>query len=1158
MMNYSLLALRAMLPLLLISRALTSEAWFMPYETDEHTLVLLHFDGDGAMERNFGVLGGEAMLVGNARRGHGRFGDGIVFDGSKGSVRFPMHERLKFKRNQPFTVECWMRPETDAQVSIFSIATRFYVKICVGRRMVSFGYRAASFPIRWYPCAGVPLKRNKWQHIAITHDEYRVVRVYFNGELIATIEHADEGDFARATDVHIGSHDGWTAFFVGAIDEVRISDTVRQFQPLLTHRYYLRGERVQLGTAINKLPEQVVAVRVTWRDATKRLHRRTIARNELQAGLLSAEQLPAQLVPLRIAFLDVNGRILSQVSARIAFAGNRMDALRKKLRALKQIHDQYADDASVMARSKVLRLYLLRVHELLKMRQLEEAEARLTAAQYVARMIDSGETAYRAMLRKFIRAHPPPDSVRITMSWRANEMASLAFKWAKRLGANELVGASESTPEGMRTWKRRGYRTVMLGALPMRYGSWLRDHPKDAQFGYWVTEPVEARDSQVRVRLIATKWGGESITTIFDPKRYWKVVDVSANEVVPPHQWSYNEDANVVTIINARRGHRYRVYFLMQTHVGDPQRPRFAEAGLQALDKWLSKFKGVLDTYWFDEIAYAYPGPTPQGAWDWEGYVWSAHPDNQSAFTRETGIAFDPRWLVMPPRSIEVVPHRNYLRWMEWVQGKIKGWMRRAMDIPHRYGMRAWLYWGDCHVGMEPFLSSITDGNVDEIDKPASDAVTARALVSFPGVVFRRFRVHWLHSHQVGVPRMSAVLHREWTSAKRGLLMKPIRGIYWMPFQNVAFSGEACVREDLIETISEINDEFRLIAERLADQPAWVHDITVYVIHSWGKVYSWRPWGSPILTHLTDAPVRVKFISYAEVETKGMPADADVAFLYGLPNSSWSGGHWWSSGKVAKALVQFVHDGGGLVALQAPSYYEVPEPHWALSDLLGVRGEGTLGYKLQTVDASMLAYTGREAPQQVNSSTAWLTKTVTGEKHWLSSELPVHILNMRETVNIAISSPATQMLYALRTRSGDTTPAVIARDVGNGRIVYICGWSNEYAFTRLIRRAILWVAHREDALKRLWVDNADNVFIYAYPTRRLLVLFSINESRVKAKVHFDPSIFNATKCRWLRLIDVVTQEELFKGTPKQLSDGVTIMLPPRCVRVLKITHSVEG
>jgi 1,3-beta-galactosyl-N-acetylhexosamine phosphorylase len=735
------------------------------------------------------------------------------------------------------------------------------------------------------------------------------------------------------------------------------------------------------------------------------------------------------------------------------------------------------------------------------------------------------------------------------MSWDADEAAKDALPWAERLGANELVTPSRSaTPEGMKAWQEAGYHTAMLSGVPIHAAE--KESPDHLQFGYWTNDPVVAEEQTVALKVVSPTWGGLTISTHFEPKEHWLVLDATADEPVPADRWEYDPKAQTLTISGAEPGHSYGVYFMMQTsHIGDPLYEPFAQHGLAKLDELIAPLEGVLETYWYDDLGYAYPGPTPQGIWDWESYTNVARPEHREAFTAATGIEFDPRWLVMPPRTLDVPPRPEYFAWMSWVQEGIRTWMQRATKVCHDRGIRTWLYWGDCHVGVEPFLGSLTAGNVDEVDKPTGDPVTARALVDFPGDIYRRMRVDWLHSHVVSRTDAARRIRDKWDNARRGLLMAPVQGLYWMPFPLVAKLSEEAVREDLVEKLAQINDEFRLIARHLSGHRAYESDLDLYVVHSWGRQYSWRPWGDRILTNLTDLPVRVRFISFREVIAEGVPEDADALFLYGMPNTAWSGGYVWEDEALARAMADFVRAGGGLVGLQAPSRTDLPEPRWALADIFGVTGEGAEGYEAQPIAPEELAAEALAAVADEDG----LSLVATAERGaqalaWEAAEL--HIPGMAGIVRVATISDDVTVAYALEREDGDFSPGLTFREVGEGRGVHVCGYSREYAFYRLLRAAIYWAANREAEARQLEVEGGENLFIYAYPDLRIIALLSTDDEPAHATIRCAPTVLGLPADAACQVFDLVTEEELSPAA--NLAQGLAVTTVPHCVRLLRV------
>ena len=646
----------------LAGQAPASENWFLPYEPDDRTIALFHLDGDEDEQRSAGKPDIAISFKKEAVHDVGKFGKGAKLNGRGAVLRLSKHEALLLKNDEEFTVELWCRPATNGDTGLISIATRYYLHLVPGRKTATFGYRAASFPIRYTSMANIPVRRNRWNHVALTHDKNRVVRIYVNGQLAGTTSHKDEGDYAKGGGGTFGAHDGWTKFFTGTLDEIRISRGLREFRPLVTQRNYLPGEKLQLAIDAKALPAGVQRAKVRVLSGRKVVFEKEIPRAQLTAPIAEASVLPESGGRVDVAFLDANGNIIGRADEVVVFAGKRVETCKARLKALEDVLRSTDGVKALALRREGLRLYVERIGEFFKERTFDAVEKHLTAAERIARALKTGETLYRAKLRDVVRATKGEKDIRITMSWR--DAPEEAFPYAKRIGANELVGSANRTdPTTYDLWRKEGYLAAALCGVPVHDASWLKEHPEQRQYGFWRMDPVKAEGKTLEIKIISPTWGNHTeIDHFHEPKEHWKVVDADDKAARP--DWVYDKKTDTVTISNAVPGHAYLVYFMFSNlGVGDPLYPPFQKRGLQNLESLLKPAANRLQVYWFDDLGFAYPGPTPQKAWDWESYTLAARPETQKLFTEETGIVFDPEWLVMPPKTIEMVPDPRQARY---------------------------------------------------------------------------------------------------------------------------------------------------------------------------------------------------------------------------------------------------------------------------------------------------------------------------------------------------------------------------------------------------------------------------------------------------------------------------------------------------------------
>ncbi len=1087
-------------------------AWFLPYTADPDTLVLAHCEDDSAE----GLAAPRLTEVRGAAVCPGRFGGAFRLDAGKQCLKLIGNDKLCFRQNDPFTIEMWVRPADTKGGALWSCALRFYLHIGSRRR---FGYRSASFPIRYAGIDRLRLAPGKWAHVAVTHAVDRTVRVFVNGRQIGEVRHPAEGDYARSPPVlWVGSHDGWTGFLRADVDEIRVSRGVRVFRPLLTPRFLRKGEVARLGVPAVSLPPAVIGLRVTVMRAGRTVFRREFPRRSVGSGLIPAEALPEGTCAATLEFLAEGGRVIGTARETVENAARR---LYRCTRAVRQITDaiERSTAPDLAASRDVARAYLSELQAALERRDLDTADALRSGARNAALRLTDGSAAYAAALHQLVRSRPLPPEVRISMSWHHDPEG--AFPWARRLGADELIASGAPNPERLRTWKEAGYKTVWLQGLPIHDGAWLKDHPGNRQRGYWVSKWVRAVRDEVRIEFRLPDWGGATyVLDRKDAERDWKVVD-DRGRVVPPARWALDPARPAVRVRGTEPGRRYRVFYTFRAEgLLDPLAPGSRARAVSHLRETLEPLRDLLDTYWFDDIAYAYPGPNEHARWEWESYTLCAGSRQVARFEAETGIRFDPQWLVRLPSALEAVPDSRYLTWMRWVRDRLKPFIAANTAVVRRAGMHSWLYWGDCHVGMEPYGGSAD--LVDELDKPAGDPVTLRALTDFPGKTMRRMRVDWLSARSGTDPAAPVRFRRRWRSVRPALLRKPVvRGLYWMVFDNVAFSPAAAVRTDMIETLTNISDEFRLIAATLGGARPYRHDLTVTILRSWGTNYAWRPWGSPVLRPFTALPVQVRFASFQEVGERGVPAGTDVIYLYGLPNTAWSGGSWWADGRVAGALERFVRKGGGLIAAQAPS--ATGKRQWALSALLGV--EPVPGPWGAVPAGASLAPPG-------------------GRRHWLVRDVDPRTpqpVSAGEVVRVRVVASGVAPEAIWRDAENREWPGLVARDVGRGRTLYACVPLQ----SALLERALLWAGKREQDAERLGATPT-GVRVFAYPGRKALAVdngVGPSPRAVRSVVRCDPGIFG------FRDADTVILNDVIRGQPRALTGermrhGFPMDLPP--------------
>lgn len=200
-----------------------------PYQSDEHTLLLYHFDGEGDEVTDSGPLGLHGkMNEGATERVEGiigkalRFGEGqvLTLDGANEALR----------GMDQLTIEVWVRSSNEnpeRRQRIIAFWEHYLISIFSGYTVMGhvYGPGGESVPGAKRVLRGSStLVPHQWMHIAVTYDGKRA-RIFVNGVQKNSVKMAGpvNADDVSALTISSGGADG----FLGELDELRISDIAR-------------------------------------------------------------------------------------------------------------------------------------------------------------------------------------------------------------------------------------------------------------------------------------------------------------------------------------------------------------------------------------------------------------------------------------------------------------------------------------------------------------------------------------------------------------------------------------------------------------------------------------------------------------------------------------------------------------------------------------------------------------------------------------------------------------------------------------------------------------------------------------------------------------------------------------------------------------------
>lgn len=642
-----------------------------------------------------------------------------------------------------------------------------------------------------------------------------------------------------------------------------------------------------------------------------------------------------------------------------------------------------------------------------------------------------------------------------------------------------------------------GYDIYSTLCIIRDHNEWAKQHPDCLQQSFLSTDPVIAAEGPLTVRPMAGFFAEQfRINDRPEAMRYWQVWDRTADKPLPAGAWRWDASAGTVTVAEPVPFHAYTVSFLawrlweeinMYNHVTNhwtsehllPVDPRTAEAQ-DYLYSWLQTWceshpqtNVVRFTSMFYNFVWIWGSDDRNRNLftDWGSYDFTVSEKALDDFAAAYGYALTAEDFInkgslqvthMPPTAHK----RDY---MEFTQQFVAGFGKKLVDLVHRYGKRAYVFYDDSWVGVEPYGPHFKEFGFDGIIKCVFSGYEARMCAGVDAPV-HELRLH-PYLFPVGLggaptfapggnPTHDAAAY--WNHVRRALLRAKI--------DRIGLGGYLHLLNDFpdfVDYIAAISDEFRAIKALHTRGPVATLPLTVAVLHSWGGLRPWTLSGHfhetymHTLIHINEAlsglPVHVKFISFDDVKN-GVPADVDVIINAGRAGTAWSGGDAWRDECLVASLNRWVYNGGVLLGIEEPSAVGGCGDTFRMARVLGV-----------DEDMGARVCHGR----------------------WAVQEQPVDGLipdgaTLETHEHLYLTDGDTRVLAAV-----DGLPAIATHTFGKGRGVYMAGFAYSPVNARMLLNLLLWA-------KGLPLDSdllPDDPYTEAawFPADRTLVVINNSE-----------------------------------------------------------------
>lgn len=680
---------------------------------------------------------------------------------------------------------------------------------------------------------------------------------------------------------------------------------------------------------------------------------------------------------------------------------------------------------------------------------------------------------------------------------------ALTLDLARRWGA-DVIRDSDGT-ELSDEILQAGYDIYSTICIIREHNDWARQHPDCLQQTFLSTQPALAEEESLSVPLMAGFFDQQfKVNDRPAALALWQVWDRTEETLLPADAWQWLPDTGCVVIRHPVPYHQYTVSFLawriweeisMYNHVTngwtkehlvpiDPRTPVAREYLTHWLQTWCENHPHtnvVRFTSMFYNFVWMWGSDERNRNLftDWGSYDFTVSEQALADFAAEYGYALTAEDFInkgnfqvthMPPSDRK----RDY---MAFTQRFVAGYGKELVDLVHSYGKKAYVFYDDSWVGVEPYGPCFEQFGFDGIIKCVFSGYEARMCAGVKAPV-HELRLH-PYLFPVGLggaptfmpggdPTRDAKLY--WNHVRRALLRAPI--------DRIGLGGYLHLLEDFpdfVQYIAALADEFRTVRDLHRAGKVYTMPLTVAVLHSWGNLRPWTLSGHfhetymHDLIHINEAlsglPVQTEFLSFEDVKA-GKLEGVDVVINAGRAGTAWSGGDAWHDAKLVTALNAWVAQGGVLIGVNEPSAAPGHGDYFRMARALGV-----------DEDTGARVCHGRW-PVAADPVPGLIPE---------GAELPV-----RE--HLYLTDGDTRVLA-----EQDGCPAIATHAFGKGRGVYLAGFSYSPENARMLLNLMLWA--KGLPLNAAYLTTDPGTECAWFPDSRQLVVINNTDTPRTTAVH---------------------------------------------------------
>ena len=652
---------------------------------------------------------------------------------------------------------------------------------------------------------------------------------------------------------------------------------------------------------------------------------------------------------------------------------------------------------------------------------------------------------------------------------------------------------------------KAGYGIYSTICIIRDHNEWAKQNLDKLQQTFLMTSPVTADSGHLEIALMADFFEEQfKVNDSEEAMKYWQVYDRTTDLTVETSKWRYDKEKQSVILDGITPWHNYTVSFLayriweeisMYNHTTnnwdkehlmqiDPVYPETQAYMLDWMTNWCETHPDttvVRFTSMFYNFVWIWGKSERNRSLysDWASYDFTVSPKMLNDFAAKYGYSMTAEDFINQGKlHVTHMPcNQKKMDWIDFVNRFVIGFGKKLIDIVHKYGKKAYVFYDDSWVGVEPYKQTFKEFGFDGLIKCVFSGYEAR-LCSGVDVETHELRLHpYLFPvglggaptfKEGGNPTLDA--KKYWNNVRRALLRCSI--------DRIGLGGYLHLVEDFpdfVEYIAKISDEFRSLKELHSAGKPYNCETRVAVLHFWGSMRSWSLSGHfhetymHDLIHINEAlsglPLDVSFINFEDVKN-GALENVDVVINAGIAGSAWSGGEAWKEDTVIESLTKWVYEGGTLIGVGEPSAVDGYDSYFRMAHVLGVDKDvvdrvchGKWKFEVDEAAADKIMPKGAFIPESTKC----------------------HLTDGKAVV----------------LAENDGNPLLVRNSFGKGEGIYLSGFSLNNANTKMLLNLIL-DAGKEAADGLYLTDNAQMECAF-YPQSRTLVV--INNADTMQECH---------------------------------------------------------